>query len=373
MQPAIFELDNRYFLRGLRSIAFAASAAFAVLILIRAKLFNPFSDGPLLLAGVVYLTGLFLIARTYRGFRHESLGLRVHERGICIPRLLRGPLNVQFDDIKSVELIGPSESPKALIIGRYSTASVFVETRMFSSPASAKLFADLLKERTNRVIKTSGNPAFGFTGYFKHNVLTVLTTVLLLLAYLITSEPQNFEFTDQHFIDQYGLTKTVAVDASLYRLASSFFVHVNPVHLLINLLVLTVLGRQLERILGAGRLLLILLVSTLAGALTSLQLSSADVVVGASGGIFGLFGAYVYIRWRFKAAIPGSSDTMSSVQIAVVLVLELIFDLTNEGVDLWSHVGGFVGGLAYAYTLSQLQGSNLLAALNTTRNSSTTS
>jgi membrane associated rhomboid family serine protease len=99
---------------------------------------------------------------------------------------------------------------------------------------------------------------------------------------------------------------------------------------------LLVLGNPVEAALGKARFLIIFFVSLLTGSLASVYLSSYPYVsVGASGAVFGLFGAFIAMR---KMISEGVRD------IYVIIGLNFVFGFILGGVDWRAHLGGLVGG-----------------------------
>lgn len=130
-----------------------------------------------------------------------------------------------------------------------------------------------------------------------------------------------------------------------FRLLTAAFLHANLFHLLVNMFALGSLGPQLEAALGRSRFLALYLLSALGGSALSLVLSRPDQYgVGASGAIFGLFGAFYVVVRRV------GGDTSS---ILVVLGLNLVLTFAVPVIDWRAHLGGLVTGgllaLAYAY------------------------
>jgi membrane associated rhomboid family serine protease len=134
-----------------------------------------------------------------------------------------------------------------------------------------------------------------------------------------------------------------AVDAGQWwRVATSAFTHVSPLHLGLNMLALLIFGSELERQLGRGRYLTVYLVSALGGA-ASLQLFGAyfQGVVGASGAIYGLLGAFGVVLVSQKQDLRGLL-TLLGINLAISFL---------PGVSLLGHLGGLVAGAAAAGVL----------------------
>lgn len=109
-----------------------------------------------------------------------------------------------------------------------------------------------------------------------------------------------------------------------------------PYHLAFNMLALHSLGTQIESLLGRSKFLVIFFISLLAGSLTSAYfLPFNGYSIGASGAVFGLFGAIMVIYKRYRADLKGTLITVG---------LNLVIGFTIPGIDWRAHVGGLVGG-----------------------------
>jgi membrane associated rhomboid family serine protease len=137
----------------------------------------------------------------------------------------------------------------------------------------------------------------------------------------------------------------VALDHEYWRLFTSMFLHANLFHLAFNMWALWVVGSFLERIMGSVRFLLLYLVSGLAGSVLVLAAGPAWVpTVGASGAIFGVFGAL--FAWAF---ISRGRDMMADRMVrsvGFILLLNLVFTFTWSNISWQAHIGGLLGGFA---------------------------
>jgi membrane associated rhomboid family serine protease len=136
-----------------------------------------------------------------------------------------------------------------------------------------------------------------------------------------------------------------------YRLLTSAFLHepgltgFGPTHIIFNMWALVLVGPALERLLGQVRFLALYLVSALGGAvLFYLLASSAQPALGASGAIFGLFGAWFVVARRLQV------DARS---IIFLIVINLVISFVIPDIAWQDHVGGLIAGglltVAYAY------------------------
>jgi membrane associated rhomboid family serine protease len=162
----------------------------------------------------------------------------------------------------------------------------------------------------------------------KRSVTLSLITIICA-AYLADQlYPQFYEYT--------ALYGPLVDSGEYWRLFSVALVHGGLTHLFFNMFSLLVLGNPVEAALGKARFLTIFLVSLLTGSLASIYLNSyPHVSVGASGAVFGLFGAFIAMR---KMISEGVRD------IYLIVGLNFVFGFILGGVDWRAHLGGLIGG-----------------------------
>ena len=150
-----------------------------------------------------------------------------------------------------------------------------------------------------------------------------------------------------YFMLQYGAMyePVVTEGHEYYRLITSLFLHFGIQHLLNNMVMLGALGYQLENEIGRIKFLLIYFISGIGGNLCSLywNVSHGEQVIsaGASGAIFGLMGALLYI----VAVNRGRLGRLSGRGMLIMVALSLYFGMTSSGVDNSAHVGGLICGI----------------------------
>jgi rhomboid protease GluP len=121
-----------------------------------------------------------------------------------------------------------------------------------------------------------------------------------------------------------------------YRLITVALTHGGLLHLGFNMYALLVLGNPFEEAFGKNKFLIIFFVSLLSGSLTSSYFALIySASVGASGAIFGLFGAMIVVGKRIGA------DIRSTV---VIIGLNFVIGFALGGVDWRAHLGGLIGG-----------------------------
>jgi membrane associated rhomboid family serine protease len=128
-----------------------------------------------------------------------------------------------------------------------------------------------------------------------------------------------------------------------YRLISSVFAHQEYWHIGFNMLTLWWIGAPLEAALGRARYLALYLISGLGGSALVLLLAPYPGALGASGAIFGLFGATAVLMRR---------NRMDMRPILILLGLNLFFSFTWSNVSWQGHLGGLAAGTAIAFGLA---------------------
>ncbi|MFI2370239.1 rhomboid family intramembrane serine protease [Streptomyces sp. NPDC018833] len=133
----------------------------------------------------------------------------------------------------------------------------------------------------------------------------------------------------------------VAGDGEWYRLLTSVFLHQEVWHIFFNMLLLWWLGGSLEQALGRARFLALYLISGLAGSALTYLIAEPNVgSLGASGAIYGLFGATIVLMRRMRYDMR---------PILALLAINLVITFVAPGIAWQAHVGGLVAGAAIAY------------------------
>ncbi|MGI4740359.1 MAG: rhomboid family intramembrane serine protease [Janthinobacterium lividum] len=129
-----------------------------------------------------------------------------------------------------------------------------------------------------------------------------------------------------------------------WRLLTSTFLHGGLLHLANNMVLLGILGWQLERVLGALRVAVVYLLAGVGASLISCWWHPAIVGVGASGALFGWMGLGLTLYWRPQTDVVLKAVLGSTILITGALSLFLGFVIPN--VDNSAHLGGlFIGAL----------------------------
>ncbi len=187
--------------------------------------------------------------------------------------------------------------------------------------------------------------------YKPEAVCTVALIVVNVAVFMIMTMFGDTE--DAVFMLQHGAMYEpfVIQQHEYYRIITCLFLHFGIEHLLNNMVMLGALGWNLELEIGKVRFLVIYFVSGIAGNILSLfyDLSTENPAVsaGASGAIFGLMGALLYVVILNR----GRLGRLSGRGMLIMVVLSLYFGFASSGVDNFAHIGGLVSGFILAVIL----------------------
>lgn len=182
----------------------------------------------------------------------------------------------------------------------------------------------------------------------RKNTIKAPCTVLLVAANVIVFLVLSFQGMTENagFMLQHGAMYVPYVigKGEYYRLFTSMFLHFGYDHLFNNMIALAAMGWNLELDIGKIKFLIVYFVSGLAGNILSawwdIQTGSMVVSAGASGAIFGIIGALLYVAIRNRGRI----GEISGRGLVAMVVLTLYYGFTSGGVDNMAHIGGLAAG-----------------------------
>jgi rhomboid protease GluP len=175
---------------------------------------------------------------------------------------------------------------------------------------------------------------------------TIILVAANVLVYICTSlVGGSFIETDYEVMRTFGQHNLNVFEGQYWQLISSMFVHADIMHLGLNMLFLLIFGLRAEELFTTEEYLFVYMISGIAGNIMTLFLMSPYTVsVGASGAIFGMYGAgLIYMRKTFGQSIAG----------ALLYAFLLLMLSTGIGVNIIAHFGGLAAGLIIGYTLAK--------------------
>ena len=184
----------------------------------------------------------------------------------------------------------------------------------------------------------------------RDKVTIILVAINVVVFFVLTlmgqTEDGRFMLTKGAMYVPYVLEQ-----GEYYRLVTSMFLHFGIQHLGNNMILLLLVGAQLEEEMGAIKYLIIYIVAGLGGNIISMlgDITSGNYAIagGASGAIFGVIGAMFWVVLRNNGRI----GTMTKNGMIFMIGISLYYGFTSSGVDNLAHIGGLVTGLLMSILL----------------------
>lgn len=137
-----------------------------------------------------------------------------------------------------------------------------------------------------------------------------------------------------------------------YRVFTAALLHGGFMHIAFNMYALYLFGPRLEQQVGSPAFAALYVATAGTGGMISYLFGPLNQVsMGASGAIFGLFGAWMFVAWKMRGT-PGGRAMFN--QLGVLLAINLALPLLVPGIDWRAHVGGLLGGILIAWLWSVL-------------------
>lgn len=155
--------------------------------------------------------------------------------------------------------------------------------------------------------------------------------------------------TDPAILLAFGAKANVLIDNGEYwRFVTPVFIHIGVLHLFFNSYALWSVGPQVERLYGGARFAIIYLVTGIGGVAGSYWYRPAGLSAGASGAIFGLFGALLVFGLKHRNNTPPSFARAVVTGVLPVIVINLFIGFTIPMIDNSAHIAGLLSGMALA-------------------------
>ncbi|HTJ28179.1 MAG TPA: rhomboid family intramembrane serine protease [Candidatus Limnocylindria bacterium] len=168
--------------------------------------------------------------------------------------------------------------------------------------------------------------------------LLVLVNVVAFVWELATGGPD--------YDHGYLIGAAVVEHGQWWRVFSSAFLHGSIPHVALNMIALYQVGNLVEQLFGKLRFALLYTLAIVGSGLTVIWFNYDQPTLGASGAIFGLFGALVAVGLRL-----GRRGRALIGQVVPIVVLNLIFTFAVPGISAAAHVGGLITGFVVGFVL----------------------
>jgi membrane associated rhomboid family serine protease len=176
---------------------------------------------------------------------------------------------------------------------------------------------------------------------------TLILIALNVAAFLaeVASASGGLGVGNSSAVGEFGLRGVSVAEGEWYRLLTGAFLHYDFFHILFNMAALYFLGRILEPGIGTLRFVFLYLASLFGGAFGALLLSGSETLtIGASGAVFGIFGAtFVIARARGIDALAGT--------VGLIILINLAISFSTPRISLGGHLGGLVAGVICMFVI----------------------
>lgn len=144
-----------------------------------------------------------------------------------------------------------------------------------------------------------------------------------------------------------ALQPFLIANGQYWRLLTAIFLHAGLLHIAFNAYALWIFGTAMEDALGRTRFLLVFFVTGFLASATSYAFGPVEAVgVGASGAIFGVFGAFIAYNYRRRHLALAAANLRWAMML---ILLNAVLAIGFAGIDWRAHVGGLVSGFAAGY------------------------
>lgn len=185
------------------------------------------------------------------------------------------------------------------------------------------------------------------TTWMNVNVALIVVNILVWLVLCTQGDTRSAQFMYEHG----AIYPTDVLNGDGYRLFTAMFLHFGAEHLISNMFMQYFLGNMLLRALSQWKFALIYLFAGIGGNVTSLVMMYVTgdfaVAAGASGAIYGVIGALLWVVLRNG----GKFESISVPRMLLAVAVYIGYGFTTEGVDAWAHLGGMVAGFLAAILL----------------------
>jgi rhomboid protease GluP len=188
-----------------------------------------------------------------------------------------------------------------------------------------------------------------------HPVLVPAIVALNVLAYVwLGVQGAGWLVADSKVLIQWGsLFGPLANGGQWWRLLTAAFLHGGIVHLTLNMYALYDSGRLCEQLFGRVRFFAIYFISAIAGSVVSLWWNPYVNSVGASGAVFGVYGALLAFMLDKRNGVPLSVMRTHQISIMAFIAYSVINGIAKTGIDNAAHAGGLIAGAVLGWALAR--------------------
>ena len=189
--------------------------------------------------------------------------------------------------------------------------------------------------------QTIGRPSFQTSPV--SFVIIAVTVVIFVAGYF---SPQ----ADRWLFNTFAQANFLVASGEWYRIVTAALLHAGLLHIGFNMYALYLFGPRLEQQVGGPAFAALYVASAAAGGTAAYAFGPLQqVAIGASGAIFGLFGAWMFVAWKMRHT-PGGRTMFN--QLGILLAINMALPLFVGGIAWTAHLGGFAAGVLIAWLWS---------------------
>jgi rhomboid protease GluP len=179
--------------------------------------------------------------------------------------------------------------------------------------------------------------------YLTRAILAANIAIFILMA--IFSQGQAILSPTGEFLLAVGADYgPLALSSEPWRLVSSMFIHIGLIHIMMNMYVLQDICTVIELFYGSQKLLIIYLIAGIGGSLISLYANPIGISAGASGAVFGAYGALLAFFQAHRQQFTSNFIEKRSQTIIAFIIYNLAFGALSKHIDNACHIGGLIFG-----------------------------
>lgn len=181
--------------------------------------------------------------------------------------------------------------------------------------------------------------------FYKRSKVTFVFLAIMIIYFIFIT--LNGGTTNSEALVKYGafFPPYIVAYNQYYRFITAIFIHIGLSHIFFNGYALYIFGPQIERLMGAKKYLAFFLLTGIGGNLVTFFFSFASLSAGASGSLFGLFGAFLYLIHRHSEMVTPEGRK----SILSLLGINLVLTLLVPSISITAHLGGLVIGYFLSY------------------------
>jgi rhomboid protease GluP len=184
-------------------------------------------------------------------------------------------------------------------------------------------------------------------GHFVTSIIIDLNIIVFVI--MVFSGVSFISASPMDLLEWGGNNKYQILQGEWWRLLTNIFLHSGIIHLVFNIFALVLAGIFIEPVLGRKQYTILYLLSGIFASFVSTVWHSNTVSVGASGAIFGLYGA-LFVLLIFTDVFPKQNQRTLIASIGSVIGINLIYGILTPQIDNAAHIGGLLSGAVIGYS-----------------------